>query len=230
MPAAPDRIRALTIDLDDTLWPIWPTIERAEVALRDWLAEHAPGVVARFDAADVRALRETVARECPQQAHDLGALRRETIRRMLAAAGEDAALTEPAFEVFFAARQRVELYPDAVPALERLAARWPLLALTNGNADLGRIGLAHWFRGSLGAREVGVGKPDARIFAAACARLGCAPHEVLHVGDDLVLDVQGALAAGLQAAWLHRGSDAPAPPRGCRQARDLLELADALGA
>jgi HAD superfamily hydrolase (TIGR01549 family) len=223
------RIRAITLDLDDTLWPIWPTIERAEAALLDWLAQQAPATAARFDRAAARAVRESVSLDWPHLAHDLSALRREAIRRMLAAAGEDEALAAPAFEVFFAARQQVEFYPDALPALERLAARWPLLALTNGNADLERIGLGRWFKGSLGARELGVGKPDARIFDAACTRLGVASQHVLHVGDDLRLDVQGALAAGLQAAWVQREPlDAEAPD--CWRGRDLLELAEHLGA
>ena len=50
------KIKAITLDLDDTLWPIWPTIERAEKALHDWLAEHAPMAAALF--ANPAALRE----------------------------------------------------------------------------------------------------------------------------------------------------------------------------
>lgn len=225
-----DDLRALTLDLDDTLWPIWPTIARAESVLQAWLQQHAPRVTERFDGVAMRTVREAVSRERPEWAHDLSALRRESIRRLLAAAGEDEALADAAFAVFLAERQRVELYADALPALQRLAARWPLFALSNGNADLERIGLQRWFSGSLAAREFGVGKPDARIFTAACERLGCAPHEVLHVGDDLVLDVQGALDAGLQAAWLCREGDHEAPvATRCWQGRDLLALADRLG-
>lgn len=225
------HLRAITLDLDDTLWPIGPTIVRAEAALADWFRLHAPRVAARFDPAATREMRAAVSRDCPERSHDLTALRQETIRRMLSAAGEDEALMPAAFDAFFAARQHVELYPDVRGALERLSARWPLFALTNGNADLGRIGLARWFRGGLRAHDVGVGKPDPRIFAAACAQLDCRPQQVLHVGDDLLLDVHGALNAGLQAAWVRRGHDEPplpAPP--CWHGPDLLQLAEALGA
>ena len=38
----PSRVRALTLDLDDTLWPVWPIIDRAEQVLHDWLASNAP--------------------------------------------------------------------------------------------------------------------------------------------------------------------------------------------
>lgn len=227
----PSRLRALTLDLDDTLWPIVPTIQRAERVLQDWLQRHAPRTAAMLDLAAMRALREQVALELPELSHDLSALRREAIRRALASAGDDPALAAEAFEVFFAERQRVECFDDVKPALERLASRYTLLALTNGNADLVRIGLDAWFRaGNLGAREVGVAKPDARIFHAACARLGCAPHEVLHVGDDAMMDVAGAQASGLHAGWIERVPAAtPAPSPLAWHGRDLLALADHLG-
>ena len=219
---------ALTFDLDDTLWPIWPTIARAETALRDWLRAHAPATAARFDAAGLRRLRDEVAMAHPQWVHDLSAVRRESIRRALELAGEDPALAEPAFDCFFEARQRVELYADAAPALARLAARFPILALSNGNADLTRIGLDHHFVGALSARDFGLAKPRPEIFHEACRRLGAAPAAVLHVGDDLDLDVNGARGAGLQAAWIDRQAQAPVPD-GVLHLPDLTRLADTLG-
>ncbi len=226
----PQRIRALTLDLDDTLWPVWPAIQRAEFALHAWLQTHAPATAQRFDIAGLRALRDQVTLEQPQWRHDLSALRRESVRMALAAADDDQRLAEAAFEVFFAARQRVDFYPDVLDALRRLARAYPLLALSNGNADVSGMVLAPWFRGSLSAREFGVGKPDPRIFAEACRRLNCAPDEVLHVGDDVELDVQGARAAGLQAVWLCRAeADGAAGVEGVATMCDLLALADRLG-
>ena len=226
-----ERIRAITLDLDDTLWPIGPTIARAEEVLAAWLREHAPATAARFDLAAAQALRAEVARLAPERAHDLSAMRRETIRRMLAATGQDEALTEPAFQAYFAARQQVDLFDDALPALRRLAARWPLLAVSNGNADLERIGLARWFVGGVNAQQVGIGKPDARIFQAAASRLELEPAELLHVGDDPRLDAQAALDAGLHAAWVTRDDPIePARAPRCWRGPDLLALADALGA
>ncbi|NDY91972.1 HAD family hydrolase [Ideonella livida] len=198
-------VRALTLDLDDTLWPVWPAIDRAEVVLHDWLRTHAPATAAAFDGPPaLRAVREQVGRDHPEHAHDLSWLRLESIRRALARAGDDPALAAPAFALFMDHRQRVDLYPDVPAALAALSARFPILALTNGNADLVRIGLGAHFVGSLGARDFGVGKPDPRFFAAACTRLGCAPQEVLHIGDDWRLDVEGARAAGLFTAWVRR--------------------------
>lgn len=197
-------IRAITIDLDDTIWPIAPAIVRAEAALDAWLREHAPRTAARWPIEARRALRDRVDAEHPHLAHDFTRQRLITLERMLREAGDDVALVEPAFEAYFAARCEVEHYEDSVAALERLSARVPLAALSNGNACLTRIGLMPLFRFQLGAREHGAAKPAASIFHAACERLGLAPAHVLHVGDDVEMDVLGAHRAGLRTCWINR--------------------------
>ena len=201
-------IKAVTLDLDDTLWPVWPTIERAEIALADWLGDHAPATAALLaDTAARHEIREQVMRELPALRHDLSAMRRESIRQALNRSGEDPLLAEPAFDIFFAARNRVTLFDDALPALEFLSRRFPLVALSNGNADIGLVGIDRYFKAAISARQVGVGKPDARIFEAAIDAAGIdglEAHEVLHVGDDAALDVVAALDCGMQAVWLNR--------------------------
>ena len=199
------RIKAISLDLDDTLWPIWPTIVRAEKVLHDWLVLHAPMTAALFSTpAALRDIRSHIALRRPDLKSDLSALRRESIRLALYRAGEDPLLADAGFEVFFAERQCVTLFDDAQPALEFLSARYPLVSLSNGNADLDRVGIARFFRAAISAREFGVGKPDARIFHAAAGALNLAPADVLHIGDDATLDALGALNAGMQAAWLNR--------------------------
>lgn len=199
-------VRAVTLDLDDTLWPFAPIGVRIERVLDDWLRTHAPETARRFPAAALRALRERLGGEHPHLAHDMGAMRRMTLERAFADSGGDAALVDTAYDVFFAARNEVECYPDSLDALARIAARVPVAAVTNGNADLQRIGLDHHFRFSLGPGEHGTAKPDASIFLAACTRLGCAPGEVLHVGDHIEMDVAGAMRAGLRSCWINRES------------------------
>ncbi|MDP9909368.1 HAD-IA family hydrolase [Variovorax sp. KBS0712] len=199
------RISAITLDLDDTLWPIWPTIERAERVLHEWLLREAPKTASLLLTPGVlRELREATAKERSDLAHDLSALRRESIRTALVRAGEDPALADPAFDAFFEERQRVTLYDDALPALKWLSERYPLVAVSNGNADLHKTGVGRWFRTAFNARTFGSGKPHAPIFRAAAASVGLLPKDVLHVGDDAALDVVGALNAGMQAAWLVR--------------------------
>ena len=202
-------IQAISLDLDDTLWPVWPVIERAEKALETWLSTHAPMTAALFANSLARAdIRASVLRSRPDLQHDLSAVRREAIRVALQRSKEDLALAEAAFDVFFAERNRVMLYDDALLALEFLASRYPIVALSNGNADIQRIGLGAYFKASISAQQFGVGKPDARIFHAAAGAVDIAVQNVLHIGDDPTLDVLGALNVGMQAAWLNRASDA----------------------
>ena len=222
----PSRVRALTLDLDDTLWPIWPTIERAEQVLAEWLARHAPATAALgADRRALRAVRDELGRSRPDLAHDLSALRRESIRALLQRAGDDPALAEPAFEVFFDERQRVVLFEDALPALERLSARFPIVALSNGNADLRLIGLDDLFSVSLNAIEVGAAKPEPLMFEEVCRLLGTQPNQIVHVGDDPEHDVQGGQNAGFHTVWVNRtGRDWPGGPRADAEIGDLAEL------
>ncbi|MBA4327047.1 MAG: HAD family hydrolase [Polaromonas sp.] len=198
-------IKAITLDLDDTLWPVWPAIERAEAALDEWLGRHAPMTAALFANPTARHdIREQIVRTRPEFKHNLSAIRREAIRLALYRSKENPLLADDAFEVFFAARHEVTLFDDALLALEFLSARYPVVALSNGNADVGRVGLGKYFRAAISAQQFGVGKPDPRIFHAAAGAVDVPAHNVLHVGDDATLDVLGALNAGMQTAWVNR--------------------------
>ena len=199
------QIRAISLDLDDTLWPIWPTIAKAEGVLLQWLAQHAPCTAEHLGDTDkVRALRHEIVTLRPDLKADLSGLRRESIRLALTRAGDDPALAEPAFDEFFAARQRVELFDDALPALQFLSQRWPVVALSNGNANVHVVGIGEHFRASLSASTAGMAKPETRFFQAAADAAGVAPEHVLHIGDDAQLDARGAMDAGMHAVWLNR--------------------------
>ncbi len=185
------RIKAIGLDLDDTLWPIWPAISRAEAQMVAWLAQRAPASAAVFaDPVQRQSLRDAVVQSRPDLGHDMSALRRAAVREALLRNGEDTALAEPAFDVFFEHRMRVELYADALPALVFLASRYPVIAVSNGNADVGRIGIGAHFKGDVSAHLLGVAKPDPRIFHAAAQAAGVAPHEVLHVSSGKIYQHQ----------------------------------------
>lgn len=223
-------LRAICFDLDNTFWDVVPVIMRAEQELHDWLAAHCPGALAGDDIEALRRDREAVAHSHPHLRHDVSFLRQEALRRRLVAAGHGPELALRAFEVFYAARNRVDLFGDVVPALERLAGRYRLMTLTNGNADLARIGIAHHFECSMTAADAGCAKPDERIFTVLLQRAGLQPHEVLYVGDEPEVDIVGARRAGLAAAWINRGQqpwpiELPAPTW---SVADLTDLADCL--
>lgn len=203
MPAI--RPQALLFDLDDTLWPIAPVIAQAELVLHAWLAEHAPAVARQFSIAELRERRMALLARRPELIVDLALLRRVGLEEAFALAGADARHIDGAIGVFLGARNAVTPYDDVLPALPRLRARWRLGTITNGNADLQAIGLAHHFEATLAAPQFGRAKPDPSIFLAGCAALGVAPEAAVYVGDDLKLDVIGAQQAGMRAVWLNRG-------------------------
>jgi putative hydrolase of the HAD superfamily len=90
------------------------------------------------------------------------------------------------------------------PALARLRRRYPLASLSNGNADLARIGLGHVFSVSLNAGQIGAAKPQRRCFEQLAQELLLPAGAIAYVGDDPQLDVAAARAAGLRTVWMNR--------------------------
>ncbi|SRR5579871_122832 len=221
-------LRAVSLDLDNTLWDTPPVLERAEAALERWLARHAPGIAARFDRDAQKQLRAALAAAHPAHAHDVSWLRREALTRCALAAGYPTAMAELAFAEFLRERNVIELYADTEPALERMARRVPLFALTNGNACVTRVGIGRYFAGALDAAAAGAAKPDARIFERLAQLAALPAGAMLHVGDDALADVVGARAAGFRTAWVNRAGD-PWPaelPAADHEVRDLNGLAE----
>lgn len=200
----PTVLRAVSLDLDNTLWDTPPILARAEASLRAWLVAEAPRLAASFDDAALARLRQAVVADRPALAHDMTFVRTESLRRAALAVGESQSLAEAAFEIFIAERNRVRLYPEVEAALDALAARVPLYAVTNGNACVQRAGLGRYFKGSIDAATVGAPKPDPRIYAQLMLAAGVSVQAVLHVGDDAIADVDGARAFGLRTAWMNR--------------------------
>ena len=95
---------------------------------------------------------------------------------------------------------------DARPVLETLAARYPMVLVSNfyGNVDsvVRDMGLRHLFQGIIESAVVGVRKPDPRIFTLGVVALGMEPGEVLVVGDSLRKDILPAESLGCHVAWL----------------------------
>ncbi len=201
------RILGITFDLDDTLYDNRPVLERAERVLHDWLARHYPRLVERFDVQGLRGLRHAVAQANPHLSHDLTVIRKMALGQAAEQSGYSHHLVEPAFQVFHRARNQVQMYPDVVPALQGLRERYVLGTLTNGNADLGQLGLSPLFEFAISAAEVGAAKPEPQMFLEAARQVGTTPARLVHVGDDPIRDVAGAAAVGLGTVWVNRPAD-----------------------
>ena len=200
-------IRTITLDLDDTLWPISPVIMRAEQALYRWLQQHYPRITKRYSAQDLVQQRLDVVAEFPDRSHDFTFMRRTVLARIAAAVGYGADYVDDAMEVFMAHRNDVEMFPDVRPALEQLGERYRLVAVTNGNANLEKIGIDDLFHGHVSAAMAGAAKPARPIFDAAVEAGGASAEETLHVGDHPLYDVHGAREAGLRTVWVNRAGN-----------------------
>jgi len=200
-------IRTITLDLDDTLWAIHPVIHRAESRLYEWLGENYPRITGMFERGDIREIRKRVAKTHANMSHDLTFLRRVVLTEIATAAGYADFLVDEAFAVFDEVRNDIEMFPEARPALQALRKRYVLIAVTNGNADLARIGIDDLFDGHVNAAKAGAAKPDRPIFDVAVKAGGASAAETLHVGDHPLYDVHGAREAGLRTVWVNRNGD-----------------------
>lgn len=198
------HIRVISLDLDDTLWDVGPVIHRAESALWSWLEEHYPRIPDQWTQQELLELRMQVADEFPGLAHDFRFLRKTVLARVAASSGYSDELVEPAFAVFDAERNVVSLYPDVERGLAWLAEHFVVVAATNGNADLHRIGIGTYFDHIVTSVAAGAAKPAAAVFDLVAQMAGMTHDEILHVGDHPETDIDGARQVGMTTAWMNR--------------------------
>jgi len=197
-------IKVLSFDLDDTLWPCLPTILRAEGLLYEWLSANVPVIASSYDIYQLRDKRLSLKKSHPELAHDLTRLRIKSFEQL----AEEFELSDdwirPAFEIFYAARQEVTLFDDVEPALDELNKKYSLVSLTNGNADIIKTGVDHWFDFALNAASVGKLKSEPDIYKQVQKLANINAQQMVHIGDDPVNDISGAKLAGVHAIWLNR--------------------------
>ena len=199
-------IRLITFDLDDTLWSVKPVIVAANNALRAWLIKHAPRLE-ELTVERLGQLRGELVAQQPLLEQRVSELRYQVLLRALLQSGyaerEAQEIAEQAFQVFLAARQNVELFSDVLPTLAQLRRDYILGALSNGNADVRRVGLSKYFSFALNADMLGVAKPEPQVFLAALARAQVEPGHSIHIGDHPEHDVLGAQQVGMRTIWFN---------------------------
>ncbi len=113
-------------------------------------------------------------------------------------------------ELFPEVRRRYhQAYPDVRHALEHLRATYRLALLTNGsvglqNEKLDASKLRSFFETVTVSGEIGIGKPDPRVFRLVLKRLDLPSDSAVMVGDSLGSDIAGARSAGLRSIWVNR--------------------------
>jgi HAD superfamily hydrolase (TIGR01549 family) len=200
-------IKLITFDLDHTLWDPDAALQRGETESYAWLANRHPAFGEQFTIAAFVDFRMQLYKQVPDLKHRLSELRRIAFQHALQQTGmpteEAITLAGQAFDVFWRARQQVSIFNDTPALLQQLSQRYALGALSNGNACLKAIELAHYFKFHFAAEDFPAAKPAPDLFLAALECASVAPHEALHIGDHPIDDIQGAQAVGMKTLWVN---------------------------
>ncbi|MGR5254150.1 5-amino-6-(5-phospho-D-ribitylamino)uracil phosphatase YigB [Vibrio astriarenae] len=199
-------IEAMTFDLDDTLYDNRPIIRRVEQQMALWLYEQHP-ISKTKPLSWWHQIKVLVATNEPELKHDVTLWRYRQIEVGLSALGYDdpkaqLAATQ-AIEEVLRLRSDFTVPQETHRVMTKLAQRMPLVAITNGNVDVDRIGLGQYFQGVYKAGPDGLSKPDSDMFNQALSFLNLSADKVLHVGDHLRSDVRGAYLAGMKSCWIN---------------------------
>ncbi|MBL4584120.1 MAG: HAD-IA family hydrolase [Pseudomonadales bacterium] len=200
-------IKAITLDLDDTLWEVWPTLIAAEKTLHQWLNNHCPDISALLADNGLMSIRQRVLSDEPDLMHRVSEMRLRVLEQALLKVGYSPSwaqqAAQSAFEVFLEARHQVTFYPLVIDVLDNLSRNYRLAALSNGNANVYRLGLGKYFSFGLNAEMVGIGKPHPAMFEQALEKLELRADQVIHVGDNPTDDVIGAQQLGMHTVWVN---------------------------
>ena len=222
--------RCVLFDLDGTLYDFDSAAARALDAASE-AAERLLGI----PAADARADYHRLLREQQSETPDDAGCHSRLIRyqRMLEERGLPLRFADELTNVYWQAfLDSAVVFPDAAATLDGLRAKGLRIGLgTNMTADwqhrkLARLGLIDRFDFIVSSEEAGAEKPSPRFFSVCERKARCPAEECLFVGDNLRYDVFGALAAGMQAAWLEPD---PAKRAGQPGVRSVACLSDILG-
>lgn len=230
-----DSIEAVTFDLDDTLLDERGST-RAAVDVVCRLLGTGPGefvqLPEQYMLASDRIWAELGAVPIANAPDQAAAIRLRVWKEALAAIGvNDGQVAREAVAHYAEARRTTyRLFPEALSTLRALRGRVGMVIVTNGIADIQRdkiqqTGLAELIEPAFISGELGVGKPDRRIFELALGSIGAHASRAIHVGDLLSADIAGALGAGMGAVWIDRSQrTGAAPPAGAIRIASLAEV------
>lgn len=199
-------VRAISFDLDDTLYDNRPVIEHAE----QWMVAHMRDrylETAMYDRSWWHRLKLDLQRQQPTLVDDVSRCRRVLLQRGLMEGGMAEGMArqeaESVFAQFLEVRSQIAVPDTTRRILSALAQKYPLVVITNGNVLLERLGLEGQFQHVLKAGGGFRMKPAPDLFSDMARRLQLAPQQILHVGDDVTTDVAGAVHNGYRSAWLN---------------------------
>ena len=201
------EINLITFDLDDTFWDIRSTIINAENNSRKWAEDRIGKKIEWGTFEDFMKIRSELVKKDPSVEYDLGMLRKKTIahhtKKFFKETKDLNEFIEDAYFFFLEERHKVTFYEDVIAVLEELSAEYKLGVLTNGNADVNKLGIGHLFDFSISSMDVKSNKPDRAHFVKAHELSQVDFKNTLHVGDHPVNDIVGARELGINTMWFN---------------------------
>jgi HAD superfamily hydrolase (TIGR01549 family) len=216
--------QAISFDLDDTLYSNYPVMMATDAKMVAYFSTFFSSTKADIDCAQNTVFdylfwspfRQHALKENPQLVHHVGDMRFVTYTLGMKALGltEDAAkqAAQKALDYFVLQRSDFVVPNGVHQLLTGLQKKYPLVAISNGNVDTDKIGISDYFQyrfhaGDLSTTSLNKNKrlrqkPYADMFDEACEKLLIKPAQLLHVGDCGRSDIQGAINAGCQTAWI----------------------------
>jgi len=198
--------KAISFDLDDTLYDNHPIIKKAEADFIVYLNKTYPEL-SELTAHQWGLYKNHVVNEFPELAGDVSLWRVAILKKIMTIFGiaEYKAIeyAQVAFTEFLRLRSNFSVPAESLTLLDKLAEHYPVIAITNGNVDEKQIGLDGKFEFILKAGAPFKAKPHHDLFVEAADRLNIEVSDILHIGDHLISDVFGAQNSGAQAVWLN---------------------------
>lgn len=205
LPVASD-LKAISFDVGGTLIEPWPSVQRIYAAVAE-----------EFGCAGISEDRLKHQFVDAWKARRHFGYSRDEWRELVAQTYEGTAASEQIDLLFPALYERFEqagcwrVFPEVVPVLGRLRALGFRLAITSNWDErlrplLSALALRDFFEVVTVSAEEGVHKPDARLFHRTCGALDLPAAQVLHVGDSVREDFEGARGAGLRSIHVTRDS------------------------
>jgi HAD superfamily hydrolase (TIGR01549 family) len=204
--------KAISFDLDDTLYSNQPIMKAVEAKMVSYFSQQFSAVlIGEYQGIELnrrfwQPYREQAIKILPELAYDVVRLRLESYYHGACAFGYSSIqarqVAERAMHYFTVERSNFSVPDKAHQLLSRLKKYYPIVSISNGNVDTAAIGIDGYFTHIYHATDGVKQKPDAQLFNMACKDLNILPHELLHIGDCGLADIEGALAAGCQTAWV----------------------------
>ena len=203
------QYKVVGFDLDGTLCDFQNVMRLSLKFTLDKILEKVPECSDFLTIEKMIEIRNQVAEENRGKPINLEETRLRAFRKTLKHCGVvDEEFAVSLNELYLKHRfEDTTLFDEVLSTLERLRQRYLLCVISNGNSYPRKLGLEKYFEFIILSQEVGIQKPDPRIFVLAVHKAGCMSNEFLYVGDSQEDDIVGAGEAGVHVVWLNRKNE-----------------------